>query len=89
MIDKMMTTMMDRMMTKLSKEDIQVMMADMMSQMFAGMDLADKVAFMQAMLGVCIPKITEGLDAAERERLATSILSKMTAEIKQSTGDQE
>lgn len=85
MIDKVMITMMDRMMAKLSKEDIQAMMAEMISHMFVGMDLADKVAFMQAMMGVCIPKITEGLDPAERETLAESLLSRMAEEMKSST----
>lgn len=81
MMDKAMAMMMDRMMDKMSKEDIQAMMAEMMSHMFAEMDLADKTAFMQTVIGVCIPKITEGLDPAERERLAATILSRMTEEL--------
>jgi hypothetical protein len=88
-VEKMMTTMMDHMAARMSKEDIQAMMVEMMSQMFAGMDLADRVAFMQAMMGVCIPKITEGLDACERERLAASILGQMAEEIKQTSGAAE
>lgn len=83
MVDKMMAMMMDRMMTKLSKEDIQAMMTEMMGQMFAGMTPTDKVAFMQTMMSVCIPKVTEGLDAAERQQLAETILGKMAAAVKQ------
>ena len=83
MVDKMMAMMMDRMMTKLSKEDIQAMMTEMMGQMFAGMTPIDKVAFMQTMMSVCIPKVTEGLDAAERQQLAETILGKMAAAVKQ------
>ncbi len=84
MMDKMMGMMMDRMMEKMSKEDIHAMMAEMMGQMFAGMDLADKIAFMQTMMGVCIPRITEGLDPAEREKLAESLLDRMAEEMKSS-----
>ena len=76
-----MSLMMDRMLEKMSPEDIQAMMAEMMGHMFAGMDLADRTAFMQSMMGVCIPRLTEGLDAAERERLATTILQRMGQEI--------
>ncbi len=50
--------------------------------MFAGMDLADKVAFMQTMMGVCIPRITEGLGSSERERLPEGLLGRMAEEIK-------
>ena len=81
MVDRMMGVMMDRMMTRMSKEEIQGMMAEMMGSMFTGMDLADKIAFMQAMMGVCIPKITEGLGPEERDHLAQKILGRMAAEI--------
>ena len=80
-MDKMMSLMMDRMMDKLSKDDIQAMMAEMMGHLFAGMDLADRTAFMQSMMGVCLPRLTEGLGAAEREWLATTILQRMGQEI--------
>lgn len=81
MVDRMMGVMMDRMMTRMSKEEIQGMMAEMMGSMFTGVDLVDKIAFMQAMMGVCIPRITEGLGPVERDRLAQKILSRMAAEI--------
>ena len=87
MMDKMMGMMMDRMMDKMSKEDVQAMTAEMMGHMFAGMDLAEKIAFMQTMMGVCIPRITEGLNPAERERLAESLLGRMAEEMKASAPD--
>lgn len=77
----MVGVMMERMMTRMSKEEVQGMMAEMMGDMFTGMDLADKIAFMQAMMGVCIPRITEGLGPEERDQLAQKILGRMAAEI--------
>lgn len=77
----MMGVMMDRMMTRMSKEEIRGMMTEMMGSMFTGMELADKIAFMQAMMGVCIPKITEGLGPEERDQLAQKILGRMAAEL--------
>lgn len=82
MVDKMVARVMDRMMSRMSKEEIQAMMAEMMGAMFVGLDPAEKVTFMQAMMGVCIPKITEGLGAAEREQLAQKILATMAAEVR-------
>ena len=86
-MNTLMATMMDRMMVKMSKEDIQATMAAMMNQMFAGMSSADKVSFMQEMIGVCIPKITEGLGTAEREYLGATLLTKMSYEINPAAGE--
>lgn len=84
-MERMMSMMMDKMAGKMSKDDMQEMMADMMTHMFADMDLADRISFMQAMMGVCIPKMTEGLNVAERDELASSILGRMAGEVKATT----
>ncbi len=89
MIDRTMFAMMARMAAGMSAEQRQAMMAEMMGQMFDGMDLADKIAFMQAKLGACVPRLTEGLGAAEREDLASTVLETFGSELRRAAPRQE
>ena len=83
MIDRMTTVMAERMAGRMSPDQMQAMMAEMMGQLFAGMEPADRIAFMQAMIGTCIPKITEGLTPTERGELAARVLDRIAEELKQ------
>ncbi len=58
------------------------MMREMMTSLFSGLDLADKITFMQAMMEACIPKLTEGLRSEEREQLAETLLAQMAAHVR-------
>ena len=78
----MASLMMDKMLAHMSTDEIQAMMREMMTHMFSGLDLADKITFMQAMMGACIPKLTEGLRGEEREQLATTVLAQMAAHLR-------
>ena len=84
-----MSLMAERMAGRMSPEDMRAMMAQMMSSMFAGMDLEQKIAFMQTMLGVCIPKLTEGLEPNARERLAAEVLGRMSEELRLAAAGQQ
>ena len=50
--------------------------------MLGGMEYAEKVAFMQSMMGACIANMTEGLDAEQRTQLAESVLGGMRDELR-------
>jgi formate dehydrogenase maturation protein FdhE len=79
----MTSLMMDKMLAHMSTEEIQAMMREMMTSMFSGLDLADKITFMQAMMEVCIPRLTEGLNGEEREQLAETVLAQMAAHLRE------
>src|SRR5207245_9094247 len=83
MFDRMMTAMMERMSGRLSPQDKQAMMAEMMGRMFAGLSLPERISFMQSMVGACVPTITEGLDPAERVRLAEAVLGRLGEELRE------
>jgi hypothetical protein len=75
--------MMDKMLAHMSTDDIQAMMWEMMTHMFSGLNLADRIAFMQAMMEVRIPKLTEGLSGEAREQLAETVLAQMATHLRE------
>ena len=69
-----MSTMMGKMVSKLSAEDVRAMMGEMMGQIFGRMGPEERVAFMGSMLEVCIPKLTEGMDHQGKGRIVREFL---------------
>lgn len=86
MMDKMMTSMMERMTDRMSSDDVRAMMSEIMGQMLGGMDFSEKVTFMESMMGVCIPKVTDGLDEAQREQLAVSMFARLHDDLRRDGG---
>lgn len=80
MIDRMMAVMADRMTARMGPDQMQAMMVEMMGGLLADMEPADRIAFMQAMIGACIPRLTEGLSPAERAEVVSSIVAGIGAE---------
>ncbi|MGC8489517.1 MAG: hypothetical protein ACP5QO_15055 [Clostridia bacterium] len=62
-----MSDMMGRMMEKVAgqipQERMQGLMQDMMAHMFEDMTVDDRVEFMRSLMAVCLPTLTEGMDA--------------------------
>jgi hypothetical protein len=79
----MTSLMMDKMLAHLSTEEMQAMMREMMTSLFSGLDLADRITFMQAMMEACLPRLTEGLTGEEREQLAETVLAQMAAHLRE------
>ena len=59
----MMGRMMEKMAGRMPQEQMQGMMQGMMTHMFEGMTVDDRIHFMQSMMAVCLPKLTEGMDS--------------------------
>ena len=55
----MMGRMMEKMAGRMPQEQMQGMMQGMMTHMFEGMTVDDRIHFMQSMMAVCLPKLTE------------------------------
>lgn len=69
MMEKMMSTMMERMAAKLPPQEMRAMMTDMMGKMVADMPAAERLSFMRSMLGTCLPIMMDGMDAEARQQV--------------------
>ncbi|MDA8334063.1 MAG: hypothetical protein M0Z41_03565 [Peptococcaceae bacterium] len=88
-MERMMTTMMERMMDKMSAVERRAMMQDMMGQMVGEMAAEDRMAFMRSMMQACLPMITEGLDAAARIQMIHDIIGTLAQDTQQSKEDNQ
>lgn len=68
-MSEMMGRMMERMAGRMPQEQMQRMMQGMMAPMLDAMTLDDRIRFMQSMMTVCMPRLTEGMDPATRATL--------------------
>ncbi len=75
----MMKDMMGKMMGKMAPAEMQEMMQGTMGHMFEDMPVEDRLRFMRAMLQTCLPKLTEGMDAATRAGLVREIAETVRA----------
>ena len=73
-MERVISMMMGKMVSRMSAEDVRSMMQEMMGQIFGGMEPEERATFMGSMMQVCIPKLTDGLEPQGRERISREFL---------------
>ena len=81
----MMGRMMEKMAGRMPQEQMQGMMQGMMTHMFEGMTVDDRIHFMQSMMAVCLPKLTEEMDSDAK----AALLREMAHLLAEAPGDNE
>ncbi|HZD34657.1 MAG TPA: hypothetical protein VE130_05590 [Nitrososphaeraceae archaeon] len=64
-------------------EDMYDMMDAMMSKMFSGMKVEDRIQFCTTMMPQCMTKFFTGITPDEKEKLKKEMINKMTAALDQ------
>ena len=60
-------------------EDMHDMMETMISKMFSGMTVEDRIQFCTTMMPQCLTKFFTGITPDEKEKLKKEMINKMTA----------
>jgi len=64
-------------------EDMHDMMETMMSKMFSGMTVENRIQFCTTMMPQCLTKFFKGITLDEKEKLKKEMINKMTAALDQ------
>ena len=64
-------------------EDIHGMMEEMMSKMFSGMSVEQRVQFCSAMMPKCLSKVFAGVSPEEKEKFKKEMVDKMMSMFEQ------
>jgi hypothetical protein len=64
-------------------EDMHQMMEGMMSKMFSGMKVEDRIQFCSTMMPKCLTKVFEGVSPEEKEKLRKEMTNKMMSMLEQ------
>lgn len=60
-------------------EDMHQMMEGMMSKMFSGMSVEDRVQFCTTMMPKCLTKVFAGVSPETKEKFKKEMMNKMTS----------
>ena len=64
-------------------EDMHQMMEGMMSKMFSGMTVEDRIQFCTTMMPKCLTKVFAGVSPETKEKLKKEMTNKMTSMLEQ------